>query len=228
MTGRKKKGGTPIIGWLIVVATLAGIGTWLYLHQGRLKEYMSPPAAQPSLPAAAGDKSGEVVHMKGKLQVPTPVRDTELGVSADAVLLARSVEMYQWFEQCGEDNVCRYSLTWSRMPMDSSKFHEPKGHENPPAPLKSMSFQASEIKLGEFTVDPALAVAQRIPVDYPVKADALAQNLAATFTVVDGMLYAGGDPAHPQAGTLRIRYRIVPAGEVEITGIKHGSRIEAK
>ena len=64
--------------------------------------------------------------------------------------------------------------------------------------------------------------------DYPVKTSALPPNMAATFNVTDGVLYAGGDAAHPQIGTVRVRYRIVPAGEVELAGVKRGNRLETK
>lgn len=226
MASRKKKSGTSIVGWLIVIVLLVGVGAWLWLHREQLKDYM--PQTPTTQTATSGDKSGDAVRLKGRLRVVTPARDPELGISADAVVLFRIVEMYQWLEQCNEESVCDYSLRWSRMQLDSNKFREPKGHENPRAPFASARFDASEVKLGEFTVDAAVAAGQRTQVEYPVKADSLAPNLAASFTAVDGLLYAGGDPAHPQPGTLRIRYRVIPPGEAEITGVRRGNRIEAK
>jgi len=227
MASRKKKTGSTIFVWLVVLAVLAGIGWWLWMHRARFAEYMLQNTTPSAPQSAAGEKTGDVIHLRGKLQVVTPPRDTALGVSADAVVLLRIVEMYQWHEQCDGD-ACRYGTMWSRMQINSNAFHERNGHENPRAPFSDARFQAGELKLGEFSVDAALAAGQRAPIDYPVPADALPPNLAATFSVVDGFLYAGGNPAHPQPGTLRIRYRIIPAGEVEITGVKYGHRVEAK
>jgi len=228
MKGRKKKAGSSIVGWLIVLAVLAGIGWWLWAHRARLAEYM-PQSTTSSTPGpdTTGEKPGEVVHLRGKLQVVAPARDTALGISADALVLLRLVETYQWHEQCDGD-ACHYAMMWSRLQINSNGFHELKGHENPHAPFAGARFEAGEVKLGGLSIDVALAAGQRMPIEYPVKADMLAPNLAATFSVVDGVLYAGGDPARPQPGTLRIRYRIIPAGDVEITGVKRGQRIEAK
>lgn len=226
MTRRKNKAGSSFVGWLIVLAVLVGIGWWLWTHRARLAEYM--PQATTVTSPAAGEKAGEVVRLRGKLQVASPARDTELGISADALVLLRLVETYQWHEQCDGDS-CHYALMWSRLQINSNRFREPKGHENPHAPFAAARFEAAGVKLGGFDIDVALAAAQHAPIEYPVKADMLAPNLAATFSVVDGVLYAGGDPAKPQPGTLRIRYRIVPVGgDVDITGVKHGQRIEAK
>ena len=57
-----------------------------------------------------------------------------------------------------------------------------------------------------------------------MSASELPPNLAASFRDSDGMLYAG-DPAHRAIGDIRVIYRVIPAGTVEITGTQRGDRI---
>ncbi len=166
--------------------------------------------------------------VSGKLSLKHAPRDAQLGVAADAAMLLRIVEMYQWHERCElAGGACSYTASWSSGHVDSAKFREPKGHENPPLPFADARFAAGEIRLGDLVVEPKLLEAQATQ-DYPVKAAALPLNMAATFNVVDGVLYAGGDAAQPQVGVVRVRYRIVPAGEVELTGVRRGNRLQAQ
>lgn len=242
-TNRKKKISKPRIGvWVVLgLLILAGFLAWQYrkqLHsvammassEVALAQHGEPTSASPSK-SIADDKAGgtdAAVKLVGKLQIQKPPHDTQLGVVADdAVILFRKVEMYQWQEHC-DGAGCGYDNAWSDRHIDSSKFRERAGHENPLAPFADARFAAGEVKLDELNVDPELILSQHPAIDYAVKANALPPNLAASFSVVDGVLYAGGDAAHPQVGTLRIRYRIVPGGEVSVSGVRRGTKLEAR
>lgn len=170
---------------------------------------------------------GERVRVSGPLEIARSPRDAQLGVETQAAILFRDVEMFQWREACTGDD-CRYELAWSAQPIDSRKFRHAAGHENPASPLASARFDADDIRLGAYAIDAGLVAAQGGAVALPVGAADLPPNLAATFHALDGALYAGGDPAHPQAGTLRVRYRIVPLSPVSLNGIQHGSRLTAR
>jgi hypothetical protein len=152
-----------------------------------------------------------------------PARDGQLGVSANAAVLFRHVEMYQWQEHC-EAAACRYETAWSA-PVDSHKFHDRQGHENPSAPFNDAVFFAPGLKLGVYTLDPDLAVAQLQTTEFAVHDANLPPNLAASFGEHDGALYAGGDPAHPVVGEVRIRYRVVPTGPVSLNGVLRGGKL---
>lgn len=214
----------------LILLVLAGV--WAWQHRGRVRSAASTISTELPLPGQTGGSSppdaAVAAKVNGKLVIRRPARDEQLGITADAAVLLRIVEMYQWHERCGlADAACSYEASWSSGHVDSGKFRAPAGHQNPPAPFADARFAAGEIRLGELVVDPRLIGTQGV-VDYPVKAGALPPNLEATFNVIDGVLYAGGDAAHPQVGTVRVRYRVVPAGEVELSGVRRGNKLEAK
>ncbi|MFT3789533.1 MAG: TMEM43 family protein [Rudaea sp.] len=231
---RKSKVSPGGIALWVALILLALAGMWAWQHRARVPAAVATiarelPAPAPSAgPPPSGADAAVAAKVGGKLVVRRPPRDARIGVSADAAVLLRVVEMYQWHERCELDGgACSYEKSWSPGRVDSGRFRAPAGHENPPAPFADARFVAGEIRLGDLVVDPKLLDAQAAK-DYPVKESALPPNLAATFSVVDGVLYAGGDAAHPQIGTVRVRYRIVPAGEVELAGVKRGNKLEAK
>lgn len=214
----------------LILLVLAGV--WAWQHRGRVRSVASTISTDLPLPGQAASSAppdaGVPAKISGKLAVRRPPRDEQLGVSADAAILLRIVEMYQWHERCGlADAACSYEASWSSGHVDSSKFRVPAGHVNPPAPFADARFAAGEIRVGDVVVDSRLLDAQSAR-DFPVKESALPPNLAATFSVVDGVLYAGGDAAHPQVGTVRVRYRVVPAGEVELSGVRRGNKLDVK
>ena len=215
----------------LILLVLAGV--WAWQHRARVRSMASTISTELPLPGQAGGGStpkdtAVATKLSGKLVVRRPARDEQLGVTADAAVLLRIVEMYQWHERCElTGGACSYEASWSSEQVDSGKFRMPAGHQNPAAPFADARFAAGEIRLGDLVIDPRLIGVQNA-VDYPVKASGLPPNMAATFNVIDGVLYAGGDAAHPQVGTVRVRYRIVPAGEVELAGVKRGNKLEPK
>lgn len=218
---------------IVVLILLLLAGVWAWQHRARVQSAVSTMSTELPLPPRGADSpqpaaNAAVVPIttNGKLVIRRPARDAQLGIAVEAPVLVRIVEMYQWTEHCDGAN-CRYEKAWSGPHIDSGKFRVAEGHQNPSAPFADARFVAGEIRLGELIVDPKL-LEGHATVDYPVKADALPPNMAATFSVVDGILYAGGDAAHPQAGTVRVRYRVVPAGEVEVAGVRRGNKLEAK
>ncbi|MBS0515880.1 MAG: hypothetical protein JSS16_10445 [Proteobacteria bacterium] len=236
MARRRKQRISPRRIGVFVALILLGFGAiWAWQHRARVRSVMSTVNAELPVPARAPDASQSgtsaamPVRVAGKLSLKHAPRDAQLGVVAvDAAVLVRSVEMYQWHERCElGGGACAYAASWSQGHVDSTKFREPKGHENPPLPFADARFAAGEIRLGDVVVDPKLL--ETLPMqDYSVKAGALPPNMAATFNVVDGVLYAGGDAAHPQIGSVRVRYRIVPAGAVDLAGVKRGNKLEAQ
>ncbi|MGH8173912.1 MAG: TMEM43 family protein, partial [Rhodanobacteraceae bacterium] len=169
---------------------------------------------------------GRTIALSGKLDVRTPARDTQLGVSADAVMLLRFVEMHQWYEQCA-GGACEYKKVWSPQLINSHKFHETEGHQNPERlPLTTARFSAPDVRLGAFRIDAATIGNYRLsaalnaqPVPYPVTNAQLPSNLAISFRDSNGALFSGSDPAHPAIGDVRVSYRIIPATNVDLTGI---------
>lgn len=229
---RKKKISSARIAVLVATLVLIVLAALAWQHRAQLQSVTTTTHTDLALPqpatTGAAAEHGVNVQVSGKLQVAQPPRDAQLGVSAaEAVLLLRSVSMVQWQEHC-DSGTCNYDTAWSAQAIDSGKFRTRAGHENPPMPFVDARFAAGSVRLGELEIDPELVPAQHPAVDFPVKPGMLPPNLAATFSVIDGVLYAGGDAAHPRAGTLRISYRIVPAGEISLSGIRRGSRLDAR
>ena len=225
----------PIV--IVVVAVFA----WWYFHRGRESAPTTPAQnAAPAVPAARAvpadsiDPANEnkTVVVTGRLGVVAPARDTQLGVSADAVMLLRFAEMLQWQEQCSGGE-CRYIEVWSPQVISSRRFREQDGHKNPDRlPLTSARFSAGEVRLGAFRIDAAMIGNYRLasglqakPVPFAVSASSLPQNLAISFRDRNGVLYAGNDPEHPAVGDVRVSYRIIPAVDVEMTGIQRGDKL---
>ena len=190
----------------------------------------APLAAAPDRIVASNE--GRTIALSGKLDVRTPARDTQLGVSADAVMLLRISEILQWLEQCAGDK-CEYKKVWSPQLIKSGKFREQEGHKNPERlPLTSARFSANEVRLGAFRIDAATIGNYRLtaalhtqPVAFPVSSSQLPSNLAVSFRDSNGVLYGGNDPAHPAIGDVRVSYRIIPATDVQLTGIQRGDRL---
>jgi hypothetical protein len=219
--------------WPIAALVVAAVVAALWLERAHLPSWRlpSPPSAPGGVVAvdathADAVNEGRRVRVTGLLAAAGPVHDTQLGASAAAAVLLRNVEMYQWREHCA-GTACNYDTGWG-VPADSRRFREPKGHENPTAPFAAAEFAAPGLRLGAFSVDAALLAIQHAPQAYPVSDAGLPPNLAASFSAQNGVLYAGGDPAHPQVGMLRVSYRIVPLGAATLEGVQRGGALSAK
>jgi hypothetical protein len=212
-----------LLGGVAVLVVVAGWFGYRYLSSIRNAE-----RARVVVETAADhiDPANEGLHVKvsGQLSAASSARDRDFATGSKAAMLFRKVEMLQWQEHCaGAD--CTYEKVWSGSAIDSHKFRTPAGHENPPLRIISARFDAADIHLGAFEVDPALIEAQLKAADHAVRAIELPPNLAATFSEHDGVLYAGGDPAHPDVGTVRISYRAVPLGAASLTGAQRGKHL---
>lgn len=97
-----------------------------------------------SLDAVDPALEGQLVHVSGLVTNLAPVADSDFGLSVDALVLRREVEMYQWVESQktskkvnlggSETTTTEYSYTreWADPRFsDSSNFAYPEGHQNP-------------------------------------------------------------------------------------------------
>jgi hypothetical protein len=227
--------------WLIVallIVVVLGIAAWYALHREQRAppftstEIATPPATTTAssvpVPSISADRvdsvyEGREVRVSGTLKIGKPARDPQLGIEADALVLVRRVEMMQWHENCSAKG-CNYTLAWSDHPVDSHAFRKAAGHRNPQRfPLASERFMATDVHLGAFELDPALADEGVETTAYPVHANQVVPNMAATLRDCDGALCTAGSAG--AAGDLRISYRIVPAGAHTLTARQSGARL---
>jgi Transmembrane protein 43 len=222
---RRRKSSTPRIAIAAAAIAIIIVGLWFALQRMHPASVPQIGTLRVSADRVDPANEGRRLGVTGKLQIGTPVRDPQLGISADAAVLFRDVTMFQWREHC-DGSACSYEKGWLRQPIDSHKFRVAAGHENPPLPFADARFAASEIRLGAFTVDPDLVAMPLAAVDYPVHAAELPPNLAATFHEANGTLLTGGDGA-PTVGAMHVAYRIVPLQTLSLTGVQRGAKLTA-
>lgn len=103
---------------------------------------------------------GKAVHVSGQVSSASGVRDPHFAIRSNGVGLYRAVYMYQWIEYketrgkgAKRRTTYHYEMDWDSVWHDSSKFHEPAGHQNPPMPLQSEAFFAEDARFGPYRFD---------------------------------------------------------------------------
>jgi Transmembrane protein 43 len=181
--------------------------------------------------------AGKLVHISGELETKLPLTDPEFGISTPAARLVRTVEVYQWKEESrtetkknlggSEDKVTTYTYTqvWSEPRIDSGRFHDPGGHENPQQRYRRLDVVARDATLGAFR--PGETVLRRLAADDEYRIDpATAGTLRDRFgiaTVADGRIFIGAEPNRPRLGDTRVSYRIARVGPVSLIGRQNGT-----
>jgi hypothetical protein len=236
--------GQSIAGVLFGLVLIIGSAVLLFWNEGRAVQTARSLAEGQGLvvdvDAARVDSGndGKLVHVSGELKTTAPLSDPDLGVSATAARLVRSVEMYQWKEEShtethkniggSEERTTTYTYvqTWSDNRVDSGKFKRPDGHANPQMRYRRFEVAARDATLGAFRPGEAvlahLAAGREFRVD-PATLDAVRQHAGASAQVADGRIYVGADPAQPRIGDLRITYHIAAVGPVSMIGRQAGT-----
>jgi hypothetical protein len=187
---------------------------------------------------ALNANDGKLVHLTGSATTGESLRDAQFGVSANAIKLKRTVEMYQWEEESrteekrktggGVDKVTTYSYekVWAEGVIDSSSFKKPEGHANPASmPYSSSQQTASQVTVGGFVLSDGLVgqinAWQALPVsELPAEAPA-------NMKVNNDRFYVGENPASPVIGDLRISFEIVPETTVSVVARQQSGALVA-
>lgn len=146
---------------------VAGLPT-LFLNEGRAvktaRSLTEGAAAVVSVDANRLDPAndGKLVHFSGLADTDETLQDERFGVSAKAIRLNRHVEIYQWKEIAQTitrevdgnkttETKYSYDKKWDSELASSSKFHDSANHQNPAAArFESKSFQANDVRVGQF------------------------------------------------------------------------------
>lgn len=213
-----------------IVITLAALGV-LFWNEGRTVDgiRLNKEGSAAVVPVSASRvdpaNEGRLIHLTAPAQAEGIRQDSALGISSDALVLARKVEYYQWHESRkqetrtklggGEESVTTYSYDrqWSGMAQDSSGFQQAAGHQNPAPTLKNAEFRAERGRVGAFAIDDK--VLNSLTADQPLsllpqQVEAAAKALSRQVLPAEGGLYIGENPAEPQIGDMRISYVTVP------------------
>jgi hypothetical protein len=177
---------------------------------------------------------GRLVHVAGPLRVPGTLRDPEFGVAAEgAVRLIRGVEMFQWEEERrsetrttlggGQETVTTYSYrqVWSPRPIDSSRFQQPQGRQNPPFRYQPLTQTAPEGTIGGFRL--AEAQLSGIGETRPVPLQQGQVTLPFGAQLRDGVIeISQGFGGQPQVGDMRIRFQVARAEQATVLAAQRG------
>jgi hypothetical protein len=182
---------------------------------------------------------GKLVHLSALATTTEVLQDNAFGVTAPALRLLRSVEMYQWVEDKktetkkklggGEEKVTTYDYEkkWKDSVVKSSDFKVPAGHTNP----SSMAYSDFDVltrtgMIGGFHL-PEDVIKKLTKLDpYPLDARAPAKlpaNLVGKVRTSEGGYFVGADPANPQVGDLRISYKIVSPHVISLVARQVGN-----
>ena len=234
-TETTKKGG-GILGGLILL--LVGIGI-LWYNEGRTVATQSTiNEAKKNYTDVSSKKidekyDGKLIATKGKIdlsEASTPT-DSTFGISAKAAKLVRTVEVYQWKENCETDDNdqknCTYEKVWEDRLIDSSDF-EKSGHDNPTTvPYESETYIADNVKLGAFTLPEELIKSLSTN---KTKSNS---NLTEEYTKpVEGITVSNNYLTNvkdnsPEIGNIRISFSYLTEENVSVMAVQNGDTFEA-
>jgi hypothetical protein len=202
----------------------------LYWNEGRavdaIRALNRGAAAIVEVDAASVDPqaNGRLVHVSGTMQPTTSARDPIFGVTGDGLLrLSRAVEMYQWKEATSSqsqqsvggskttETTYTYQHVWSDQPIVSTQFKMRDGHQNPPMQVRSATFNAGEVKLGAYRVDPSLL--NKVSTFTPLQAQSAPP---AGYQAAGDGFYQGQNPSQPAIGDVRVSFASIPAQTVSV------------
>lgn len=233
--------GGSIKGVLVGVVLFVAAFPLLWMNEGRAvrtaKGLQEGAAAVVAVSAGARDPGmeGRLIHFSAQAVTSATLTDPEFGISVPAIRLVREVEMFQWQERSkteertklggGTERVTTYSYErgWSSRHIDSSRFQEPAGHQNPPTmPYQGAEWLAEPVTAGAFTLPETLV--QRIPARDPVLVEGTGRGAAREHRQ-GSTIYLGRDPNRPEVGDLRVQYTIARPQEVSVVGVQQGSTL---
>ncbi|MEQ8192166.1 MAG: TMEM43 family protein, partial [Candidatus Eremiobacterota bacterium] len=159
------------------------------------------------------------------------------GISEKALLLRRTVEMFQWEEIKSEgsndsnepEDTFSYQRVWSPEVISSAGFSESKSHHNPGhMPYEGKTITASHVTIGDFTLSDSLV--KKINNFEPFPADSLyiprfPAELKKRVQIHEGAYYVSSDPIDPDTGDLKIYFHIVKPSTVSIIAKQSGKTL---
>ncbi|WP_165585466.1 TMEM43 family protein [Roseococcus sp. SYP-B2431] len=221
--------GSALVGLLIGLVLIPGSGFLLFWNEGRAVQtarsltegaglVRDVPADRPD-----GANEGRLVHVSGPVRVGQVPLDAELDARPpDGTLrLVRNVEMFQWLEENRSETRTRlgggtetvttstYRRGWHDGRVDSSRFRQPDGHQNPALRYQPRSFNAQGVTLGGFRLSD-----QQI--------GGLPADQTLSLPSGDSTRYIGGDPNNPRVGDLRITWRYAQPSDVSVIAAQAG------
>lgn len=180
------------------------------------------------------DYEGELVHLSGFATTDETLSDPSFGISANAIVLERVVEMYQYKENVkreekenlgGSTTVTEtftYEEVWSPSLISSDNFAEswrknPKQFTN-----KEDAWYAREVTLGAFKLSDGVINAMGGYEELAVNSESY-QDESGRSRIDNGMVYFGENPKFPQIGDERISYKVLYPQQISVIAQQSGN-----
>lgn len=181
----------------------------------------------------ASELDGKLVHLTGKVETKETLVDEKFGIRADAVRLARRVQMFQWTEDKRTNDgktTYSYDREWHSGRVSSDSFHRTNGHVNPRLPFAEVELMAEQVDVGayELSADLKKQMNNFEPIEISEAAilETIGDSEVGSFLVRDNTLYWGFeavDPDSPEIGDVKIVFECVPPGDVSLIAALRGN-----
>ena len=219
------------------------------VHRTRTLEAGEKNVVSVSSETVDAANEGKLIHTSGMLATDDVLEDSLFGIKVNAILLERTVEMYQWVEDSeskseekmggSEETTTTYTYKkeWSSTWMDSSEFQE-EGHRNPPRiPFEGKRSLAKNVFLGAFALSERIigyvggTQPYPIPNEYAIPAgfkNAIAYGApeirgnAIYFPYNQGEVEASS-AAEPQIGDVRVSFQMILPHNFSIVAQQQGN-----
>ena len=231
----QKKGGGVLSGLLFLVI---GIGV-LWYNEGRtVKTQSAINEASKKYTDVSSEKidekyEGKLVATKGKINTSesTQLKDDKFGINVQAAKLTRTVEMYQWKEECETDDNdkknCKYEKVWEDSVIDSTEFTQ-AGHTNPNTlPYENETYIADNVKIGAYTLPEELI--RKVSNNKKKSTEELTEEYNKSIeglNVVDNYLTNVKENT-PEIGDIRISYQYLTDQTVSVLAVQTNNTFEA-
>ena len=188
--------------------------------------------------------NGKLVHMTGRADTKDVLSDDQFGVSATAICLERSVEMYQWAEESHttekknlggsvtKTTTYTYKKGWYSDAIDSSDFKE-SGHDNP----GTMEFLGEEkfaqnVSFGAFRLNErqvkriGASQAYALPTNFACRVPRVQMQgntiLVPNAETRNNALNNRDVASQPRIGDMRVTFRVTYPHDISIVAKQHG------
>ncbi|MDY0413319.1 MAG: hypothetical protein GX105_01200 [Gammaproteobacteria bacterium] len=238
--------GGAVMGVLVGLVLFVLAFPLLFWNEGRaVTTYKTLQEGGNIVVSVAADKvdpsnAGRLIHLTGLADTQATLTDPVFGVSAKALKLRRTVEMYQWKENSSSETTKKlgggtetvteywYSREWSGELVKSDHFKKSDGHRNPSSmPYASTEQTADRVTLDAFILSPRLVGKINSFEPLVIASDTpLPRAIRKTAQVYDTGFYIGSDAANSQVGDVRVKFTMVKPVDVSVIAKQIGNTFE--
>lgn len=186
---------------------------------------------------------GTLVSVTGEMASDELLGDPGYLNPGKYLTLNRSVEMYAWIEKRetkSEDKVggktettetISYHMGWTSSPQDSSRFEDPRGHENPSMGIKGSSETVSTGTIGVYPINSMKSISLPGGEELTLNSSDIVYERRSRRSIESNYIYIPsgyGNFNNPEVGDIRIKYTALenpPDRDVTVFGTLKGGEI---